>query len=189
VELLSSGTRAARPFDCCSKRAWIRTWSSHTIGIGEGRDRREDGNRLVLPHVGRKKSCVCITKYLTRLLEILPLPFLIVAGRCAKKHYQEGRKHLVKKLNVKLKGNVSTTFEISFDKQSVQRITAFVDHPAATIFNPNSAAQYSLRLDAALNFVMWLLALPHNEMSFTETSAKFRKVGRAVLHLKKCMST
>ncbi|OAP60118.1 hypothetical protein AYL99_05120 [Fonsecaea erecta] len=110
-----------------------------------------------------------------RLLEILPLPFLVVGGRCAKKHYQEGRKHLAKVLNVKLSGNTSIGFEILFEDQSVRRITAFVDHPVASMFNPNATAQYSLRLDAGLNFMMWLLGLPHDERSFTETGAKFQK--------------
>ncbi|KAJ4517713.1 hypothetical protein HRR78_003551 [Exophiala dermatitidis] len=110
-----------------------------------------------------------------RLLEILPVPFLIVGGRCAKKHYQEGRKHLAKVLNVKLSGNTSIGFEILFKDQSVRRITAFVDHPVASTFNPNATAQYSLRLDAGLNFMMWLLGLPHDERSFTETGAKFQK--------------
>lgn len=51
------------------------------------------------------------------------------------------------------------------------------------MFNPNSAVRYCLRLDATLNFVMWLLALPHDEKSFTETGAKIRKgrPGRAPL--------
>lgn len=140
---------------------------------GEGRAR---GRKSTCPASRWKKEKLQLHNQAShRLLEILPLPFLIVAGRCAKKHYQEGRTHLVKDLNVKLRGNVSITFEILFEQQSVRRITAFIDHPAATMFNPNSAAQYSLRLDATLNFMMWLLALPHDETSFTETGAKFRK--------------
>lgn len=119
-----------------------------------------------------------------RILEILPLPFLIVGGRCAKRHYQQDRKHLAKGVNVKLRGDVSITFEILFEDQRVRRIIAFVDHPVAMMFNANAGPKYSLRLDAALNFMLWLLALPHDETSFTKTGAKFRKgiPGSAPLH-------
>lgn len=140
---------------------------------GEGRARGRKSNCPA--SLWKKEKLQLHNRVSSRLLEILPLPFLIVAGRCAKKHYQEGRKHRVKDLNVNLRGDLSITFEILFEEQTVRRITAFVDHPAATMFSPSSAARYSLRLDAALNFMMWLLALPHDEMSFTRTAAKFRK--------------
>ncbi|KEF62472.1 uncharacterized protein A1O9_00445 [Exophiala aquamarina CBS 119918] len=56
-------------------------------------------------------------------------------------------------------------FEKEFEDHIVRRMTAFVDHPVAAMFNP----------DAALNFVMCLLAIPLDEISFTETGAKSRK--------------
>jgi hypothetical protein len=140
---------------------------------GEGQAR---GRKSTCPASSWEREKLLLHNQLShRLLEILPLPFLVVAGGCAKKHYQESKKYSIKELNIKLKDNISITSEILFEAQSVRRVTAFVDHPAATMFNPTSAAKYCLRLDSTLNFFMWLLAVPHNEMSFTETAARIQK--------------
>jgi hypothetical protein len=139
---------------------------------GEGRAR---GRKSTCPASCWKKEKLLLHNQMShRLLEILPLPFLIVGGRCARMNYQKGRERLVKGLNVKLRGDVSITFEILFEDESVRRITAFIDHPVAAMFNLNAAPRYARQLDAALNFMMWLLALPHDELTYDSSSRLWR---------------
>lgn len=109
------------------------------------------------------------------ILNILPLPLLIVAGACAKKHYQMRLQPATRRLTITLVQGIHIAYDLDFQYGALKRITTYVDHPSASFFRPSGAAEVCVRLDAALNFFLWLLGIEHEERTFTETQASHRR--------------
>lgn len=111
----------------------------------------------------------------TDLLEILPLPFLIVAGACAKDHYQRSLPSSSRRLVVTLDQETEITFDLDFRPLGLRRITAYVDHPSASFFQPNSAAKVCIRLYAVCDFFLWLIGRDCQEKTFAEAQLGHRR--------------
>ena len=50
-----------------------------------------------------------------------------------------------------------------------------LDHPMAPFFRPNQGKKVCLRLDAALNFFLWLVGRDYNKNAFTKSQASRRR--------------
>ena len=109
------------------------------------------------------------------ILNILPLPLLIIAGACAKKQYQGRLLPATRRLTVTPLLGIDIIYDLDFQHEGLKRITTYVDHPSASFFKPNGAAEVCVRLDAALNFFLWLLGMKHEERTFTERQAEHRR--------------
>lgn len=112
------------------------------------------------------------------VLSNLSLPFLIVAGACAKAGYcKTSRNHR----NIKLMFTAmsSIDFDLEFRDGALKRIVAHIAHPASFFirFTPESHIPF----DASLNLFLWLLGLPYRPHSFKEQrlDCPSRKGGRA----------
>ena len=69
-------------------------------------------------------------------------------------------------LRVPLMGELDLEMVLKFNYYELLRVTAVTEHPSTICFNPSLEADVSVRIDAALNFFMWLTGLPHDMTSF-----------------------
>ena len=97
-------------------------------------------------------------------LHILPLPFLVVCGHCAKGHYQKtlGKDAKILKLAIAPGGNLE--FALDFQHLGLKRIAIFVRHPAPPQYG--ASFLFKAELDAGFNFFLWLFGREHEEASF-----------------------
>jgi len=91
------------------------------------------------------------------LLEILPLPLLIVAGGCAKMSYRTTLSTKARRIEIVLASNFSIELDLDFTPNGLKRITTYIPHPATSFFQLEIFKQFSIRRDASLNFFLWLL--------------------------------
>jgi len=90
------------------------------------------------------------------LLEMLPLRLLIIAESCPKKQYRKDLSKTAKIIELLLTPNLIIQFDLDFRSNGLRRITAYIDHPLASFFLPNSSVQRSFCQDATLNLFLWL---------------------------------
>ena len=100
------------------------------------------------------------------ILDILNLRLILVGGSCAKTHYRKipcpGRRTL----SVPLIPGMMLEVDLEFSGQSLRRIVAFTDHPSAIyLANTADSTAISLKLEAASNFLLWLLGRPHDPIA------------------------
>lgn len=109
------------------------------------------------------------------ILEILPLPLLIIAGSCPKEQYRKTLSNGAKRLKLVLKPYSIIEFDLDFRSNGLRRITAYIDHPSACYFRPNLAVQNSVCQDAVLNVFLWLIGKRYSLSSFTTIQRKHQK--------------
>lgn len=91
------------------------------------------------------------------LLEILPLPLLIVAGGCARMSYCTTLLTRTRRIEIALASNFTIEFDLDFTLDGLKRITTYIPHPSTRFFQLEIFKQFSIRRDASLNFFLWLL--------------------------------
>ena len=100
------------------------------------------------------------------ILAMLPLPVVVVVGKCARIHYESVPSSKVsRRLEVMLIPGTHLTFDLDFSNHAVKRMTAYIDHPATGFFGRPAGENISLRIDAAFNFFLWLLGKSHDPIS------------------------
>jgi len=109
------------------------------------------------------------------VLETHPLRFLVVASACAKEHYRRTLSPLARTISIKIRPGTEITFNLDFRSNGLRRIVVCLDHPMAPFFRPNQGEEVCLRLDAALNFFLWLVGRDYNENAFTKSQASRRR--------------
>ncbi|KAL8694499.1 MAG: hypothetical protein Q9218_000829, partial [Villophora microphyllina] len=111
----------------------------------------------------------------TDILAMLPLPFVVVTGTCARANYEKGPfTGVVRRLAVNLIPGTNLVFDLIFSDHAMRRMTVYIDHPAAGFFGRPAAANISLRIDSALNFFLWLLGKPHDPVSLQRRYSRHR---------------
>lgn len=101
------------------------------------------------------------------VLEILPLRLLVIAGSCPKKQYRKNLSNRAKTIELVLTPNLLIQFDLDFMSNGLRRITAYMDHPSASFFRPNSSVQRSFCQEATLNFFLWLTGKKYSPSTFT----------------------
>ena len=102
------------------------------------------------------------------ILEILPLPLLLVAGSCAKEQSRKTLSSRARKIELVVKPSSSIEIDLDFRPDGLRRITAYMDYPSASFFRPNSAEQRSV-CHASLDFFLWLTGKSCNPTTFSQT--------------------
>ena len=102
------------------------------------------------------------------ILKTLPLRFLVVASACVKKHYRRTLWPTARTLRIEIQPGIIITFDLDFRSDSLRRIVVYPDHPTSAFFRPNEHKGICCRLDAALNFFLWLVGRDYNENSFSK---------------------
>ncbi|KAL8987685.1 MAG: hypothetical protein Q9177_003132 [Variospora cf. flavescens] len=102
------------------------------------------------------------------LLEFLPLPFLIVAGSCAKAGYRRTLSKRSKRIGLAVKPYSIIEFDLDFRNDGLRRISAYMDHPAACFYRPKYAIQNAICQDAVVNFFLWLIHSKSSRTTFSD---------------------
>ena len=114
------------------------------------------------------------------LLEILPLPWVIVGGRCARKSYGKtlSQRESSRKLSLRLHPAADAEFELEFEldirENGIRRIIACISHPSAGYYNPTQATKNAAILDTTFNFLLWLQARQGASDSFAAARSEIR---------------
>jgi hypothetical protein len=103
------------------------------------------------------------------LLELLPLPWLIIGGSCAKDSYRRTLSPLAKQVLVPLSETVNLQIELDIQENGIKRIAIYVPHPSSGFFQPSSSSNYGIVLDASISFLLWLQYKEGNSSVFTTT--------------------
>ena len=109
------------------------------------------------------------------ILDTLPLPLLVIAGACPKNQYQKTFPFSARRLEVAIQPGTNINFDLDYQPDGLKRITVYVDHPQASFFQANSAGSVCVRLDAALNFSLWLVGQAYDEKAFMVRQAGHRR--------------
>jgi len=103
------------------------------------------------------------------ILNLLPSRFALVGGKCAKIHVRKSidSSTAAQRRSFSVLVNSAPGLNLEFDlilvDEKVNRIITYVNHPPAIYFeNPNSLGLSSIQLEAASNFILWLLGKPHD---------------------------
>jgi len=104
------------------------------------------------------------------LLQILPLPLVVIFGSCAKAQYLRTWPHTTtrRKVIVPLPWNIRAEFELDFGPEELKRITAFLPHPSAIFFLKFKFEKQAFLLDCTLSFLIWLSGKTYIENVFME---------------------
>ena len=102
------------------------------------------------------------------ILEISPLPLLLVAGSCAKEPSRRTLSSRARKIELVVKPSSNIEIDLDFRPDGLRRITAYMGHLSASVFRPNSADQRSVCQDASLNFFLWLTGKSCNSTTFSQ---------------------
>lgn len=100
------------------------------------------------------------------LLELLPLPLLIVAGSCPSINYRKTLSTMARSVEVPIMPNLVIPFNLDFRADGLRRIAACIDHPSSLYFNPKRPVGYTIAQDAAVNFFSWLAGRDCEELTF-----------------------
>ncbi|KIW13277.1 hypothetical protein PV08_08465 [Exophiala spinifera] len=103
------------------------------------------------------------------LLELLPLPWVLIGGGCAKHSYRRTLSGLSKQLTMELDDAVKLEIDLDFQENSIRRIAIYVPHPSSAFIQPSSAQRVGRNLDTSMNFFLWLQHRDGQPNSFTET--------------------
>ena len=114
------------------------------------------------------------------LLEMLPLPWVIVGGRCARSFCGKtlSQRKSSRKLSLRLNPAADAEFELEFEldirENGIRRIVAYNPHPSAGYYNPTQATKNAAILDTTLNFLLWLQARQGTSDSFAVARSEIR---------------
>ncbi|KAF2669841.1 hypothetical protein BT63DRAFT_454022 [Microthyrium microscopicum] len=109
------------------------------------------------------------------LLNVLPAPFVLIGGTCPRESLRITMKpfHGIRLLSLSVPFCPSTGLELDFDLlfngENLKHVILYSPHPSASYFeHPTAFQANALRLDAACNFILWLLAKSYNPFSFQQ---------------------
>ncbi|KAJ9639175.1 hypothetical protein H2204_003785 [Knufia peltigerae] len=108
-------------------------------------------------------------RFSSGLLELLPLPWVVIGGGCAKDSYRRTLSGCSKQLTIQLADAVNLEIDLNFHGTSLRRIVIYVPHPSSAFFKPSSAYNVGTVLDASINFILWLHHRDGNSNNFIET--------------------
>lgn len=109
------------------------------------------------------------------ILDLLPLPFLIVAGACPAAQLSKTFNGHTKRVEISFTQDCILAFDLLFDSNGLRRIIGYVDHPSAWFFSPSLFSVFFTRLDAMFNLFMWIMGHEHDPSSFFKAFADHRK--------------
>ncbi len=78
--------------------------------------------------------------------------WILPEGAVPQKSIEQGPK----RIELALTPSLVIQFDLDFRSNGLRRITAYMDHPSASFFRPNSSVQRSVCQEATLNFFLWL---------------------------------
>ncbi|KAG8629980.1 hypothetical protein KVT40_001599 [Elsinoe batatas] len=107
-----------------------------------------------------------------RMLEVVPMPFLVVHGACAKRAVQAFVKagKMSKSLQVG-----SLLFELDYVETRLRRIILYLPHPTAGFHSDReSALTIGTQIDTGWNFMLWLTGRNYALRSFTDRFVRSR---------------
>lgn len=105
------------------------------------------------------------------ILDLLPLPFLILAGACPAAQLSKTFSGHTQRVEVPLTQDCTLAFDLLFGSNGLRRIIGYVDHPSAWYFSPNLFCVFSTRLDAMFDLFMWIVGHEHDPSSFSKAFA------------------
>lgn len=115
-------------------------------------------------------------KFSADVLALLPLPFNVVFGECAPKHYERapirGQRRL---FPVPVFPGTNLAFALHFNAGKMKRMTVFIEHPATVFFGRPPGANHSVRIHVALTFLLWLLRKEHDRYAFQKLCSRHRR--------------
>lgn len=103
------------------------------------------------------------------LLELLPLPWVIIGGGCAKDSYRRTLSPLSKQILVPLSDTVNLQIELDIQENGIKRIAIYVPHPSSGFFQPSLSLSYGIVLDTSISFLLWLQYKDGDSSIFTTT--------------------
>ena len=109
------------------------------------------------------------------ILEILPLPILLIAGTCVRNKYRRTLSNMARRLELAVSPMTSIEVDLDFRADGLRRMTVYMDHPSASDFQPARAEQRSTRQDASINLCVWLTGQTCNPTAFSHTLKKHRR--------------
>ena len=139
--------------------------------------RRFSNRSRFMPHGIMEEVCHAYARQLSAdVLALLSLPFNVVFGECARKHYErasiQGQRRL---LTVPILPGTNLDFDLRFDAGKMKRMTVFIEHPATVFSGRPAGVNHSVRIDAALTFLLWLLRKEHDRCAIQKLSSRHRR--------------
>lgn len=95
-------------------------------------------------------------KFSCELLELLPLPWVMIGGGCAKDSYRRTLSPLSKQISIPLSDTANLQIELDIHENGIKRIAMYVPHPSSGFFQPSSSSSYGIVLDVTVDFLLWL---------------------------------
>lgn len=112
-----------------------------------------------------------------RVLEILPLPLLIVGGFCPRSSIQSFLQAEIKRITLPFSVNKENNtlqfdlvFDLVFETTHLRRLIVYTPHPSTIQFKGNFLDGY--KLDAAYNLVMSFVGMKSDQTKFTKPPLK-----------------
>src|SRR5436189_2715657 len=96
------------------------------------------GRSHCIADVWKKSVRTLHDKACSDILDLLPLPFLIVAGACPRKNFEKTLHEHSKRVKVSLSPQCELTFDLDYRGDTLRRIIGYVDHPSAWFFKSQS---------------------------------------------------
>lgn len=90
------------------------------------------------------------------VLESLPLPILLICGKCPKKSYRKTLSNLARTLQLVISSSITIEIDLDFRPKGLRRIAVYMDHPSATDFSDFEISTRSPQQDASINLCAWL---------------------------------
>lgn len=108
-------------------------------------------------------------------LHLLPMPFVILFGSCPRKSFDRLSERSLKVVEVMLTppdGKLRFLLDFNPADGSLTRLYCLLDHPAALFYEKAALLRKtSSCLDSGLNFMLWLLGVPHEPTYFLRKAA------------------
>ena len=107
---------------------------------------------------------------------LLPIPSSVASRECARMQSErapiQGKRSL---LTVPVLPGTNLDFDLRFNAGKMKRMTVFIHHPTIAFFGRPASANHSVRIDAALTFLLWLLRKEHDRCAFQKLSSWHRR--------------
>ena len=110
------------------------------------------------------------------LFTMLPCRFALIGGDCARRHVSKVLESslAIKRQSLSVPINTDADLivesDLIFKARGLSRIITYIHHPSAICFEPPGAASYSVQIEAASNFLLWLLGKPHDSVAIQRTA-------------------
>lgn len=113
------------------------------------------------------------------LFTTLPSRFALVGGDCARRHVRKvldssstmERRSL--SVPIDSASGMDVEFDFVFEHGGMRRIITYIFHPSTIYFeDPGGARSCSVQIEAASNFILWLLGKPHDPIAVQKLSTE-----------------